>query len=157
RPEDVDLAWPDDEHHELEAARAKARLWLRRAADLARSRYAIDEQVGLLRKAVTLEPDTSEAVHLWEAIAHAHALAYDDAGFHDAMQRALALCGDDVTRPKLLAERAFQSAIRWQKEADRGLIEDWSTQVLALGNSATRARAQALVARALCRPAEADD
>jgi tetratricopeptide (TPR) repeat protein len=73
------------------------------------------------------------------------------------MQRALDLCGDDATRAKLLAERAFQSAIRWQKEADRGLIEDWSTQVLALGNSATRARAQALVARALCRPAEADE
>src|SRR5262245_6976490 len=157
RPEDVDLAWLDDEQHELEAVRARARLWLRRAADLARSRYAIDEQVGLMRKAVALEPETSEAVHVWEAIAHAHALAYDDDGFHDAMQRALALCGDEATRAKLLAERAFQCAIRWQKEADRGLIEDWSTQALALSNSATRARAQALVARALCRPAEADE
>lgn len=44
RPEDVDLVWPGDDDRELEAVRGKARLWLRRAADLARSRYAIDEQ-----------------------------------------------------------------------------------------------------------------
>ena len=155
RPEDVDLAWPDLEE-ELEAVRAKAALWLRRAADLARSRYAVEEQVDLLRKAVALEPDTREAVRLWQEIAHAHALAYDDTGFRDAIERALAQSADDAERAELLGEAAFQCAIRWQKEADRALIEDWSSRALALSRSATRVRGQALVARALCRPTEAD-
>ena len=156
RPEDVDLAWPGDSEAELEPLRAKARSWLRRAADLAQSRYALDEQIGLLRKAVALEPDPIETVRLWEEIAHAHALTYDDDGFREAVLRAIALCTDDEKRAALFGEGAFQSAIRWQKEADRELIEDWSRQALDFSRSATRARGYALVARALCRPAEAE-
>ena len=97
-----------------------------------------------------------KTVRLWEEIAHAHALTYDDDGFREAVLRAIALCTDDEKRAALFGEGAFQSAIRWQKEADRELIEDWSAQALDFSRSATRARGYALVARALCRPAEAE-
>src|SRR5439155_15897527 len=101
RPEDVDLAWPGDSEAELEPLRAKARSWLRRAADLAQSRYALDGQIGLLRKDVPLEPDRTQNRRLWEEIAHAHALTYDDDGFREAVLRAIALCTDDEKRAAL--------------------------------------------------------
>src|SRR5947207_12515521 len=118
--------------------REKAWSWLPRAADLARARCALDEQIGLLWKAGAREPDPVETVRLWEEIAHAHALTYDDDGFRDAVLRAIALCTDDEKRAALFGEGAFQNAIRWQKEADRELIEDWSRQALDLSGSATR-------------------
>ena len=86
-----------------------------------------------------LEPDTREAVRLWQEIAHAHALAYDDTGFRDAIERALAQSADDAERAELLGEAAFQCAIRWQKEADdimnrrtaAGFVA-WPTAVLSV-------------------------
>jgi predicted ATPase len=156
RPEDVDLAWAGEAEAQLEPLRAKARTWLRRAAELARSRYAVEEQMSLLRKAVELEPAAAERVELWEEIAHANALVYDDEGFREAMLNALAACSDRAKQAQLLGEGAFQSAVRWQLEADRELIEDWSGQALKLAGAESRARAHALVARALCRPQEAE-
>jgi DNA-binding SARP family transcriptional activator len=156
RPEDVDLAWAADAQARLEPLRAKARSWLRRAAELARSRYAVDEQLSLLRKALELEPDLQKRVSLWEEIAHANALIYDNDGFQEAILSAIAACSDQAKRAGLLGEGAFQSAVRWQMEADRELIEDWSGRALALGGAASRARGQALIARALCRPQEAE-
>jgi class 3 adenylate cyclase len=156
KPEDVDLAWAGEGEAQLEQLRTKARTWLRRAAELARSRYAVDEQMSLLRKAVELEPDANERVRLWEEIAHANALVYDDAGFRVAMRNAIAACSNRAKRAELFGEGAFQSAVRWQLEADRELIEDWSESALELAGGKSRARAHALVARALCRPKEAE-
>jgi DNA-binding SARP family transcriptional activator len=155
RPEDADLAWAGEGEAQLEPLRAKARTWLRRAAELAGSRYAVEEQISLLRKAVELEPAAGEQVGLWEEIAHANALVYDDEGFREAMLNAIAACSDRAKRAELLGEGAFQSAVRWQLEADRELIEDWSGSALELAGAESRARAHALVARALCRPKEA--
>jgi predicted ATPase len=155
RPEDVDLAWADAET-QLETFRVKARTWLRRAAELARSRYALDEQISLLRKAVELEPDPTEQVRLWREIAHATALVYDDDAFKDAILKAIDVCKDEAERAELFAEAAFQSAVRWQLEADRERIEDWCRCAFDLGIADTRGRGRALVARAICRPDEAE-
>ena len=155
RPEDVDLAWPDEEQ-QLEALRAKARVWLRRAAELAGARYALDEQISLLRVAVELEPSPTGQVRLWREIAHANALNFDDEAFKDALVRAIDACTDQEQLMELYAEYAFQSAVRWQQEADRPRIDEWSRVVLELGGAETRARAQALVARAICHPEEAE-
>jgi hypothetical protein len=151
---DVDLAWPGEEE-QLTDLRMKALAWLRRAAALARSRYALDEQIALLEKAVELEPSAAGRISLWREIAHAHALNYDDAKFERAMLTAVELGPDEPELAELYAELAFQSAVRWQKSADRRRIDDWSSRALELAGAGGRPAARALVARALCRPAEA--
>ena len=155
RPEDLDLAWPDEEPR-LEALRAKARTWLRRAAELAGARYALDEQISLFRGVVELEPSPAGQVRLWREIAHANALNYDDDAFKDAILRAIDACSDETELAELYAEAAFQCAVRWQQEVDRAQIDKWSHAVLELGGAENRARAQALVAQAICRPEEAE-
>ena len=55
KPEDVDVAWPEG-GPELERVQAKAVQWLRRAADVAISRYEIDDGIALLERAAALEP-----------------------------------------------------------------------------------------------------
>lgn len=151
RPEDVDLAWPGEED-EVERLRTKALLWLRRAAELAGARYALDEQIGLLRRAVELDPGNAE---LWRAIALAHARKYDQDGFRTAMLSAVeASGGADVA--ELYGELAFWDAFRWGHAEDRELIESWIERALELAAPASPARARALVARSYCHPEEAD-
>jgi DNA-binding SARP family transcriptional activator/class 3 adenylate cyclase len=151
RPEDVDLAWPGEEE-EVEWLRAKALLWLRRAAGLAGARYALDEQIGLLGRAVELEPDTAE---LWHAIAQAHARKYDQGGFRTAMLGAIEL-SNDADAAELYGELAFWDAFRWAHAEDRELIESWIERALDLAAPASPARARALVARSYCHPEEAE-
>ena len=55
RPENADLAWSGEEV-ELARLRARAVLWLRRAAEQAAGRYEIDDAVSLLERAAELEP-----------------------------------------------------------------------------------------------------
>ena len=156
RPEDVDLVWTDEET-QLEALRASARAWLRRAAQLAGARYALEEQIGLLRKAVEIEPSPSARVRLWREIAHANALNFDDDAFKESVLSAIGACSEEAELAELYAEAAFHCAVRWQQEADRKQIDDWSRLALELGGGTdSRARAHALVARAICRPEEAE-
>jgi DNA-binding SARP family transcriptional activator/class 3 adenylate cyclase len=155
RPEDVDLAWSGEEP-QLEALRAKARTWLRRAAELAGARFALDEQISLLQRAVELEPDPTERGRLWREIAHANALNFDDDAFKDSLLKAIEACSDDASLAELYAEAAFHLAVRWQQEADRERIDDWSGLALRLSGPDSRARARALVARAICRPQDAE-
>src|SRR5207244_7005570 len=60
-----------------------------RAAELARTGYALDEEIGFLRKAVELASTTTERVRIWGEIAHACALNYDDGGFREAILAAI--------------------------------------------------------------------
>ncbi len=151
RPEDVDLAWPGEED-EVERLRAKALFWLRRAAELAGARYALDEQIGLLRRAVELEPGNAE---LWRAIARAHARKYDQGGFRTAMLSAVEL-SSGAEAAELYGELAFWDAFRWAHAEDRELIEGWIERALELATPASPARARALVARSYCHPEEAE-
>ena len=155
RPEDADLAWRDEEA-QLEVLQGKARAWLRRAAELAGTRYALDEQIVLLRRAVELDPSPAAHAGLWREIAHAHALNFDDDAFKDAVLRAIDACSDEAELQELYAEAAFHSAVRWQQEADREQIDAWSRLALELGGADSRARARAFVARAISHPEEAE-
>ena len=155
RPEDVDLVWAGEET-QLETLRAKALTWLRRAAELAGARYALDEQISLLRRAVELDPIPAVRAGLWREIAHAHALNFDDDAFKDAVLRAIDARSDEAELQELYAEAAFHSAVRWQQEADREQIDEWSRLALELGGADSRARARAFVARAICHPEEAE-
>jgi class 3 adenylate cyclase len=65
RPDDADVAWPNG-GEELEALRAKAVLWLTRAAESAMSRYELADAVALLERAIPL---TSEKVPLLRRVA----------------------------------------------------------------------------------------
>src|SRR5205823_2514923 len=67
RPADIDLAWPGADG-ELTELRAKALMWLRRAADLAIGRFEIDDGLALLHRALDLESDKAGQAGLWRAI-----------------------------------------------------------------------------------------
>ena len=155
RPEDRDLAWPDDDA-EYDRLRASALVWLRRSAELAAARYALDEQISLLERAVEFETDPVGCARLRHEIAHAHALNFDDEAFVKAMLSTIDACSDDAELGQLYAEAAFHCAVRWQQEADRERIDDWSRLALELGAGESPVRVRALVARAICRPEEAD-
>src|SRR5262249_54818807 len=64
RPDDADLAWAD-EPATLESLREKAVHWLQRAAELAVSRYDIDEGLRFLARAVELTSDPGLRSQLW--------------------------------------------------------------------------------------------
>ncbi len=151
RPEDIDLAWPGEED-EVARLRTKALHWLRRAAELAGARYALDEQIGLLRRAVELEPGNAG---LWRAIAQANARKYDQGGFRTAMLSAVEL-SNRADAAERYGELAFWDAFRWAHAEDRELIESWIERALELAAPASPARARALVALSYCHPEEAE-
>jgi class 3 adenylate cyclase len=149
RPEDVDLAWPDEET-ELERLRMKAVAWLERAAALAVGRYEIDEGIELLNRALALESDEARQAELWREIGRAHALSFDGEPFWMAMQRSLTVCHDRQTCADTYAELAHQTAIRsgmWRARPDRELVDGWIDRALELAAPESRARAKALIAR----------
>jgi DNA-binding SARP family transcriptional activator len=154
RPNDADLAWSGDEDT-LARLRGRALVWLQRAAELAERRYAIDEQIGLLRQAVELERDPGERAVLWRRIARAAALNYDDEAFAEATTQAVETTVPPSDLAEVLAEAAFHAAVRWQKEGDRRQIDERSRRVLELVDASDHARARALIARAVCFPDEA--
>jgi DNA-binding SARP family transcriptional activator len=155
RPENLDLAWPDEEQR-AERLRAKALTWLERASELASGRYALDEQIGLLEQAVELEQSEARRGELWQAIARAHLLRYDQAGFRAALLAAIDASGGAEEAADLTSRLAFWDTFRWNHAEDRELIEGWIARALALAGEGSAARARSLVARSYCRPQEAE-
>ena len=151
KPEDVDVAWPDG-GAELERARTKAVHWLRRAAEVAISRYEIDDAILLLQRADTLEPAREERALIWRGIGGAYALKFDGDAFIDAMEHSLELTDDAQERAKTYADLAFQSASRsgmFQSRTTRALSEEWSSRAIAAAEPGSSTHVQALIARAL--------
>lgn len=149
RPEDVDLAWPDEEA-EAGRLRSAAVAWLRRAAALAAGRYEMREAVTLLERAVELEGDPRARRAIWEEIAHASVLYYDGRGFASAMEEAIALADEGGSIAALQAELAFQTLVRagmWGTPPPSDLVGDWILGALELAPADSPARAKALVAR----------
>jgi class 3 adenylate cyclase len=149
RPEDVDLAWADEES-DLERLRGRAGHWLRRAAELAVGRYDIDEAIALLHRTFELEDDELALSLTWRELGRANALKFDGPAFWEAMQRSLAVCRDRQTCADTYAELAFQSATRagmWRQAPDRELVHGWIEKTLELAEPESRARAKALIAR----------
>jgi class 3 adenylate cyclase len=159
RPEDVDLAWPGDDKA-AERLRTKAITWLRRAAELAVTRYEIDAGLALLTQALALEASRDGRVALYQAIGHANALKYDGDAFLAAMQNGLQESVDRGTRAEILSEMALQTATRagmWKRRPDPELVRRWIDRALELAAPDTRARAMALVARCFWDPAGAEE
>jgi class 3 adenylate cyclase len=154
RPDDADLAWAGSEP-ELAELRTRAIAWLRRAAELSASRYALDEALGLLDRALTLDPDRRTRAELWRAIARANALQYKGDGFWEAITRALEECDDPALEVELRAELAYETALRsgmWRSRPSRELVDGWIDLALASASPESTARAKALIARCYWNP-----
>jgi class 3 adenylate cyclase/tetratricopeptide (TPR) repeat protein len=157
RPEDADLAWAG-EKEELARLRANAVVWLRRAAELATTRYELDEAVALLQQALPLEPEPARRAELWYAAGHVHALRFDGARFVEAMQRAIESTDDPALQAETYAELALHTAGRsgmWRSVPANDLVEGWIERALELSLPTSRARAKALIARSFWRGSEA--
>ena len=158
RPEDADLASSGREH-ELSELRSQAQVWLRRAAELAVSRFEIDDGLALLHRALDLDSDESERVALWRAIGRANVLKLDGEAFWTAMQRSLE-GSDPATVADTYSELGFQTATRaamWKRRPDVELISDWIERALELSEPESPARAKALIARATVDPEASAD
>jgi class 3 adenylate cyclase/DNA-binding SARP family transcriptional activator len=146
RREDADLAWAGAEE-EAERLRSRATAWLRRAAELAARRYAIDDEIALLERAVGLEASEGARAELWRSIARANAVAFDREGFWTAMLEAAECSRDPQARADLFSELAFQTVYRWRHAEDKTLVEDWIGRALELAQAGSSAEARALLAR----------
>ena len=159
KPEDADLVWSGDpdEHERL---RRRAVVWLRRAGDLARGRYEMDEAVELLRRAVDLSDDEHERAVLWRQIGEAQALRYDGEAFWTAMERSLEGPLDTRERAEAYSLLAFQTSIRsgmWAVLPSRELIEGWAAHALELSETGSVERVRSLLARVQAEPGEASE
>jgi len=149
-PEDTDLAWGNDDI-ELDRLRAKAVLWLRRAAELAVRRFELDDALALLARALEFETAETTAAEIWRVVGHAHALRFDGEAFWTAMQRSLEVCSDRGTRADTYSLLAFYTAVRvgmWKSRPKATLVTGWIERALELSEPDSPARARALLARA---------
>ncbi|TML32030.1 MAG: hypothetical protein E6G24_11180 [Actinobacteria bacterium] len=147
RPEDADLVWSGDEA-DAERLRAKAVIWLRRAAALATTRYEMEDTLALLQQALELEPDDRVRAELWRAIGRVHALNYEGEAFWTAMQKSLENSLDRETSAETYAELALQTSVRsgmWRRRPEDELVEGWIAKALELAEPASATRAKALI------------
>jgi class 3 adenylate cyclase/tetratricopeptide (TPR) repeat protein len=147
-PKAADLAWSEDATR-LDELRLQAIRWLRRAGDLAMSRYELDDASALFRQAIQIGPERVDEVELWRSLGHVAALRYDGEGLWDAMQRAIDRCEEPGVLGELYAELAFETAGRagmWMQFPDPDLVGGWIEHALELAEPGTLARAQALIA-----------
>jgi class 3 adenylate cyclase len=154
RPEDVDLAWTDeqDRHEEL---RTSAVRWLRRASDLAIGRYEIADALALLGRALVLEPEAQSKIEILQQTAQVHTLRFDPQGFRTAMEEALALNPARAVEADIYAHLAYYSLGRpymWKEPPPPPLGEQWLAKALELSEPDSSARAWALLAQALSDP-----
>ena len=108
--------------------RQQAIRWLRRAGELAMSRFELEDAAVLFGQAIDLRPELAEEVDLWRFLGRAAALRYDGGGLWDAMQRAIERCEDHQVLGELYAELAFETTGRagmWTQFPDRALVQGW--------------------------------
>jgi len=149
RPEDVDLAWPGDPETADRLRRAAVK-WLRRAAQLAISRYDLDEAIAMLEHAAQLDADGDELAGIWRDIGRAHALRFDGAAFASAMERSLAVTEDAEARSETLAELAYATSFRvgmFPTVPEDATVNGWIADVLASPHASETARAKVRIAQ----------
>ena len=154
KPEDADLVWAHDPQ-ELGRLQQRAVHWLRRAGELARGRYEMDEAVELYTRAAELCGDEHERALLWREVGDAHALRYDGEGMRTAMLQALDGPLDDSERADTFALLAFRASLRssmWSIRLNQSLIEEWAAKALELAGAGTEARVRAILARTNVEP-----
>jgi class 3 adenylate cyclase len=147
RPQDVDLAWPEQDG-DLAHTRGKAVSWLRRAAELAVGHSDIDEALLLLRRATDLAPGD---VDLWWATARANALKFDGEAFWEAMLKAIEVADDRQTLAELYGELGLVTTLRaamWKRFPEDELVGSWVDRALELAEPGSRALAKAELAHA---------
>jgi class 3 adenylate cyclase/tetratricopeptide (TPR) repeat protein len=151
RPEDVDLAWGDEEA-ERDRIREKAALWLERAAELSLGRLDIEVALSLLHRALSLEPDEEGEARVWRLIGKANALKFDGEAFLVAMERSLKVCSSPVICAETYGELAFQSSLRggmWRKRPEAEVVNGWVDRALESSGRDSATRAKALIARCI--------
>ena len=128
--------------------------WLRRAGELAFSRYELPDAAALYRHAVELEPDEAVRSELWAAAAQASMLWFDTDGFREAMERAL-----ELRPPRAAAARLYATLGRegcrpymWKHPPPRDVVERWIECALELAEPGSEARAMAVAAWAHVDP-----
>ena len=159
RPEDADLVWAD-EPRQHERLRREAVAWSRRAGELARGRYEMEDAIELYTRATELTDDDRERALLWREIGYAHALRFDGEAFWDAMGRSLEGPLEDAERADAYSVLAFQTSIRsgmWAVRPEREQVDEWMDRALELDESGGVARARALLARSYVEPSDVDD
>jgi len=159
RPEDADLVWAGSER-ELGGLRARAVSWLRRAGELARGRYEMEEAVELFTRGIPLCEDEYERAQLWREVGKTQAYRYDGDAMRSALLRSLEGPLDDAERADTYAFLAFQASIRsamWSIRLNQDLIEEWVVRALELAADGSDAQVRALVARANIEPSEVSD
>ena len=148
---DVDLIWPD-EPPRADELRSKAVRWLSRAGVLAIRRFAIDDGLVLLHRALAFEPAMAVQGQIWRVIGRAHAVRYAGDQAIEAYERAAELVPGSDQRGEIYAELAFETVQRYamlNPLPPREVVDSWIERALASAPAATHARASALVARAL--------
>jgi DNA-binding SARP family transcriptional activator len=161
-PADADLAWVGEEDRARDL-RARAVRWMKRAAELATGRYAIDDTLALLAGARELEPDPAAKAQLWHATATAHRFVYDIDAFRVAIEEAVALAPDAPVAARAYADlgHAGSQPWMWRDPPSTEVVDGWIAAALDHAGCDDAARAMALIARAQTRPhagaADADE
>jgi class 3 adenylate cyclase/tetratricopeptide (TPR) repeat protein len=159
RPEESDIAWGHDVAR-LEHLRTRAVTWLRRAAELAATRYDVAEALAQLDRALELETSDRSKIEIHQQVGHVHTLHYDTESFRSAMEDALALGPDPATSAEIYAELAYYGIGRpyvWRRQPPREVAEGWLATALELSEPGTKARGYARLTVALSDPAQRDE
>jgi DNA-binding SARP family transcriptional activator/class 3 adenylate cyclase len=153
-PAHADLAWAD-EPERVRDLRAKAVAWMRRAAELAMGRYAIDDALTLLAAARELEPDAAGRAALWHATAGVHRLSYKIDDFRRAIEQAVALAPDAPLTARAYADLALAGSqpYIWRNPPGDDVVARWIAAALERAGADDVARARALASRAQAAPA----
>jgi class 3 adenylate cyclase/tetratricopeptide (TPR) repeat protein len=147
-PEIAELAWRGQEEHAVQL-RTSALRWLRRAAELARGRFDLDDALALLDRAAELDPADAG---LWHEIGRVNALKFDGDAMWPAMHKAIELTDDREKLAELYGELAFESSMRggmWKTPLDPELVKGWIERTLELAEPGSRSRARALVTKSM--------
>ena len=159
RPEDADLAWSGAEDEAVELRR-RAVSWLTRAAELARSRYELEDAIALYRRAIELEGERKELAALWHELGRSYGLHFEGERLVEAMLTAIELTDEPVERAAMYADLALNSTGRsgmWPTAPDEELVDGWIDTALDGSPPDGDARVRALLARSFGHPTAADD
>jgi hypothetical protein len=145
----ADLAWADEPDQARRIA-AKAVDWMRRAAELATSHYAIDDALALLAGARELESDPARRAELWHATASVHRLAFDIDAFRGAIEEAIALAPGGAVSARAHADLAHAGSqpYLWRRPPEPDVVAGWIDAALERAGGDDVARALALLGRA---------
>lgn len=150
RPDLAEVAWADD-RETLDRVREQAVSWLWRAGELATRRFAVDEGLTLLHRAVDLAPPAPTQAELWRAIAEAYETRLDETGFLTALQHSIDVYDDPQSHAEAYS-RMPAAVTDWQVlmtalPSDE-TVEGWIERALALAEPGTAAHTRALITRA---------